>query len=47
MKAEIPAKAKAEVEAEYGEPTEIIEVDENKQSNPVDKRMPGRSIQDR
>lgn len=47
MKAEIPAKAKAEVEAEYGEPTEIIEVDENKSSNPVDKRMSGRSIQDR
>ena len=47
MKAEIPAKAKAEVEAESGEPTEIIEVDENKQPNPVDKRMLGRSIQDR
>lgn len=47
IKAEIPAKAKAEVEAEYGEPTEIIEVDEDKQPNPVDKRMPGRSIQDR
>lgn len=53
IKAEIPAKAKAEVEAEYGEPTEIIEVDEEenvksaKSANPVDKRLPGRSIQDR
>ena len=47
MKTEIPAKAKAEVEAEHGEPTEIIEVDQDKQSNPVDKRMSGRSIQDR
>lgn len=53
MKAEIPAKAKAEIEAEYGEPTEIIEVNEEdgskavKPTNPVDKRLPGRSIQDR
>lgn len=47
IKAEIPAEAKAKVEAEYGEPTEIIEVDENKPRNPVDKRMAGRSIQDR
>lgn len=53
IKAEIPAKAKAEVEAEYGEPTEVIEVDEEdsnkaaKPTNPVDKRFPGRSIQDR
>lgn len=53
IKAEIPAKAKAEVEAEYGEPTEITEIDEeenvkpDKPTNPVDKRLPGRSIQDR
>lgn len=53
IKAEIPAEAKAKVEEKYGEPTEVIKVDEEennkstKPTNPVDKRLPGRSIQDR
>lgn len=53
MKAEIPAEAKAKVEKKYGEPTEVIDVNEEvnnkvaKPTNPVDKRLSGRSIQDR
>ncbi len=53
MKAEIPAEAKAKVEKKYGEPTEVIDVNEEgnnkavKPANPVDKRLSGRSIQDR
>ncbi len=49
MKARIPAEAKAEVEAKTGEPTEIIEVeDEINQKKPmkVDNRLSGKSIID-
>jgi len=49
MKARIPAEAKAEVEAKTGEPTEIIEVDDEinqKKPKKVDNRLAGKSIID-
>lgn len=49
IKARIPAVAKAEVQAEYQEPQETIEVDENveeenKPSDNIDNAAPGKSI---
>ncbi len=49
MKARIPAEAKAEVEAKTGEPTEIIEVEDEinqKKRMKVDNRLAGKSIID-
>lgn len=52
MKAKIPAEAKAEVEKEYGEPSEVIEVNESKREQrgntamKVDNRLSGKSIVD-
>ncbi len=49
MKAWIPAEAKAEVEAKTGEPTEIIEVEDEinqKKRMKIDNRLSGKSIID-
>ncbi len=45
IKARVPAVAKAEVEAEYGEPSETIEVNEEiKPANNIDNNASGKSI---
>ncbi|MCM1066397.1 MAG: phage portal protein [Muribaculaceae bacterium] len=46
LKARVPAVAKAEVEKEYGEPTEIIEVEEGTPTNKpkIDNSAKGKSI---
>lgn len=49
LKARVPAEAKAEVEAKYGEPEETIDVEEHieeddKPGNNIDNKAPGKSI---